>query len=179
MNGYRDENNEWEDGGQRNKFLVELPFYACGSPHGRCLSGRTASHIGNSEKAESHFLRLITREPACDLCQPVKHTHLRFWKEVCSTKMKGLRRNHFEGGITGPGEQKLQYKLQCPGSCARAVMLSEAPRFSDSIMESSLDVFSCVTLLLFWLLPSLRQCCPFLSLGLGLLDIFKRFPTST
>lgn len=31
-----------------------------------------------SERPESHFLRLIARVPACDLCQPVRHTHLGF-----------------------------------------------------------------------------------------------------
>lgn len=42
------------DGGLGSKILVELPFYACGIPHVRCLGGRTASYI-ESEKAKVPF----------------------------------------------------------------------------------------------------------------------------
>lgn len=63
VDGYRDENDEREEAGERSTVLVELPFSACEISH-----------------AESHFLRLLARAPACALCQPIRHRQLELWK---------------------------------------------------------------------------------------------------
>lgn len=124
VSGYRDENDEREEGGQRSKVLVELPFSACEISHVRCLYCLT-HRIRRGQNPIFSGCSLGYQHVTC--ASQSGSGRWNFEKGACSTMMKGLRRCHSEGGSTGPGQWKPRHKLQCLGSSAQAVMLWAAP----------------------------------------------------